>query len=207
MQQGVEAIWSPPVLPPVDVVCARSLEELLRCAANGRQPFAGGTDVLVAAAQKGHELSPLVWTGSTPGLADVEKRDGLLHVGAAATLGRVAASEAARTAAPALAEAAAIVGSVQIRNVATVVGNLCNASPAADTVPPLLVHDATVEVRHLSSGSRSVPAEAFSEGPGGRCSPGARWWSRSRSNRSRRVKGARTRDSRFEGAWTWPSSE
>ena len=47
---------------------------------------------------------------------------------------------------PALVEAAAVVGSVQIRNRATLAGNICNASPAADTAPPLLVYGAVVVV-------------------------------------------------------------
>ncbi len=166
MQQGIEAGWSLPVLHPVDVSCATSLEELLRSASAGTRPFAGGTDVLVAAAHEGSELPPLVWTGSVPGLAVVEQRGAVLQVGAAATLGRVVASDAMRTGAPALAEAAAMVGSVQIRNVATVVGNLCNASPAADTVPPLVVHDATVEIRHATAGARSMPVESLPRGPG-----------------------------------------
>jgi carbon-monoxide dehydrogenase medium subunit len=60
----------------------------------------------------------------------------------------------------ALVAGAETVGSVQIQNTATLVGNICNASPAADTAPALLVHDAVVNVRgHL--GTRRVPAERF----------------------------------------------
>ena len=50
---------------------------------------------------------------------------------------------------PALVEAAAVVGSVQIRNRATLAGNICNASPAADTAPVLLAHGATVNLHRL----------------------------------------------------------
>jgi carbon-monoxide dehydrogenase medium subunit len=60
----------------------------------------------------------------------------------------------------ALAEAAAVVGSVQIRNRATLAGNLCNASPAADTSPPLLVYDATLVVAG-PDGERRIPLDAF----------------------------------------------
>jgi carbon-monoxide dehydrogenase medium subunit len=66
---------------------------------------------------------------------------------------------------PALVEAARVVGSVQIRNRATLAGNLCNASPAADTAPPLLAHDANLNLAS-GSGSRQVPLHEFFTGPG-----------------------------------------
>jgi carbon-monoxide dehydrogenase medium subunit len=62
-------------------------------------------------------------------------------------------------------EAALVVGSVQIRNRATLVGNVCNASPAADTAPPLLIHDAVVELVSRSSVRRVALGEFF-VGPG-----------------------------------------
>ncbi|MBI3328465.1 MAG: xanthine dehydrogenase family protein subunit M [Nitrospinae bacterium] len=66
---------------------------------------------------------------------------------------------------PALAEAARWVGSVQTRNRATVVGNICNASPAADTVPALLGYGAQVKIASIQ-GERRVPLEEFFVGPG-----------------------------------------
>jgi aerobic carbon-monoxide dehydrogenase medium subunit len=66
---------------------------------------------------------------------------------------------------PALAEAASWVGSVQTRNRATVVGNLCNASPAADTAPALLSYGAQVKIAS-AQGERMVPVEEFCTGPG-----------------------------------------
>jgi carbon-monoxide dehydrogenase medium subunit len=70
----------------------------------------------------------------------------------------VAADPLVRRHAPALAEAAAVVGSVQIRNRATLAGNLCNASPAADTAPALLVHGASV-VAAGPDGTRRIPVD------------------------------------------------
>ena len=66
---------------------------------------------------------------------------------------------------PALVEAASTVGSVQIRNRATVVGNLCNASPAADTTPALAIYGASVTIAG-SAGPRRVPLGDFFLGPG-----------------------------------------
>ena len=166
MNEPIEAGWTIPVLPRVDISCPGSFPELLALAATGRRPVAGGTDLLVAAAHEGREPSRLVWTGSVPELAIVERLEGDLRIGSAASLGRIAGHDAVRTGAPAIAEAAGVVGSVQIRNVATLVGNLCNASPAADTVPPLAVHDALVEIGHDGAAVRTVAAEAFAKGPG-----------------------------------------
>jgi len=66
---------------------------------------------------------------------------------------------------PALVEAALVVGSIQIRNRATLVGNLCNASPAADTAPALLAYSAVVNVIG-TGGPRSLPLDDFFTGPG-----------------------------------------
>ena len=74
-------------------------------------------------------------------------------IGATTVMTDVAADPLVRRHFPALAEAAAVVGSVQIRNRATLAGNICNASPAADTAPPLLVHGASVV-----AGARAGPA-------------------------------------------------
>ena len=71
----------------------------------------------------------------------------------------------------ALAEAALVVGSVQIRNRATLAGNICNASPAADTLPALLVYGARVEVAG-PDGTRGVPLDDVSSVPGSRPSAG-----------------------------------
>ena len=69
---------------------------------------------------------------------------------------------------PALVEAAQRLGSVQIRNQATVGGNLCNASPCADLAPPLLVYDARVRLE-TSTENREIPLEAFFNAPGETC--------------------------------------
>ena len=79
------------------------------------------------------------------------------------TLSEIEAHDIVRIRLPALAEAAAVVGSLQIRNRATLVGNVCNASPAADTVPVLAVYGAFVRMRG-PGGERSLPVVDFIEG-------------------------------------------
>src|SRR5712671_4512683 len=81
-----------------------------------------------------------------------------LTIGARATMTAIGADERIRRDFTALAEGAAVVGSVQIRNRATLAGNICNASPAADTVPALLVFGATVVVTG-PGGERRIPID------------------------------------------------
>lgn len=97
-----------------------------------------------------------------PGIA---LSDGRLRIAATTTLSTVIADERVRSAFPALVEAAQVVGSIQIRNRASLAGNLCNASPAADTAPPLLVYGAVLEIVG-AAGSRRVPITDFFTGPG-----------------------------------------
>jgi len=89
---------------------------------------------------------------------DIREADGRLRIGALAVMTDIAADARIRRDYEALAEAAAVVGSIQIRNRATLAGNICNASPAADTAPSLLVYGARVVVTG-PAGVRSVPLD------------------------------------------------
>jgi carbon-monoxide dehydrogenase medium subunit len=84
--------------------------------------------------------------------------DGAVRIGARTVMTAIAADERVRRDYPALAEAASVVGSVQIRNRATLAGNICNASPAADTAPALLVYGARVVVAG-PAGTRTIPID------------------------------------------------
>ena len=88
-----------------------------------------------------------------------------LTFSALAVMTDITEHEAVRRWFPALAEAARVVGSVQIRNRATLVGNICNASPAADTAPPLMVYGAIL-VTAGPAGSRRIPITDFTLGGG-----------------------------------------
>ena len=88
-----------------------------------------------------------------------------LRISATTVMVDVERDKRVRATFPALADAAATVGSVQIRNRATVVGNICHASPAADTVPALLIYGAEVNISS-TQGARRVPLAEFLVGPG-----------------------------------------
>jgi CO/xanthine dehydrogenase FAD-binding subunit len=113
--------------------------------------LAGGTDLMIAA-RNGELKSRFVMDVSRlDHLRHIEKIDGLLAIGAGATFTEISNSTEVLKSAPALARAAKSVGSPQIRNVGTVGGNVANASPAADSVPPLVVLRARVHIKSLSS--------------------------------------------------------
>ena len=128
--------------------------------------LAGGTDLLVAVRHRAGRPALVVDLKSVTDIADgIEVEGDRLQIGGRVVMNRLTASEHVNRHFPALAQAAAVVGSVQIRNRATLAGNLCNASPAADTAPALLAYGATV----IASGpdaTRSIPVEEFFTGPG-----------------------------------------
>jgi carbon-monoxide dehydrogenase medium subunit len=128
--------------------------------------MAGGTDLLIHI-RNGKRLPKLVVL-----LRKTRDLDGVVTVtdegvsfGALATLIDIARHPLVRKHYTAIAEASGRVGSDQIRNRGTLCGNVANASPAADTMPPLYVHDAIVNVRG-PAGRRAVPIRSFVVGPG-----------------------------------------
>jgi CO/xanthine dehydrogenase FAD-binding subunit len=128
--------------------------------------LAGGTDVLVGLAKGTRAPDVVVDLKHLDVLRPtIDELDGRLSVGALNVMTELIADPRARYHFQALVEAAEVVGSVQIRNRATLVGNVCNASPAADTVPALLVYGATVNVVG-AEGERIVPLADFFTGPG-----------------------------------------
>lgn len=126
--------------------------------------LAGGTDLLVQMKLERADARFLVSLRRLPGLGRIAgARD--VVVGAAATIRAVARSPLVGERYAALKEACEAFSTVQVMVMGTVGGNVCNASPAADTVPPLLAFDA--EARLLAGGTeRSVPLEEFFLGPG-----------------------------------------
>jgi len=113
--------------------------------------LAGGTDLMIAA-RNGELKSRFVLDVSRLGeLNRIEKVDGLCAVGAGVTFSEISNSPEILECAPLLARAAKTVGSPQIRNLGTIGGNVANASPAADGVPPLVVLRTRAHIRSFSS--------------------------------------------------------
>jgi carbon-monoxide dehydrogenase medium subunit len=130
----------------------------------GARPLAGGTDLVPRLKDGLEEPRAVIDLKGIAELARVEERGGALFVGACATFSDLLASKAVRERWPLLWEAARSVGSLGIRNRATLVGNICSAVPSLDSGPALLVHEAEVLVEG-PSGPRSVPVTDWFKGP------------------------------------------
>jgi len=128
--------------------------------------FAGGTDLLVAMKETGQSPEYLIDIKSIPGLSSItyDEKEGL-RIGTCATIREIETSRVVQEKFPPLAQGAQVLGSVQIRNRGTIGGNLCTASPSADTAPPLLVLDAKVKLVG-PKGERVLPLDQFFVGPG-----------------------------------------
>ena len=144
-----------------------SLDEILALRRkHGALPFAGGTDLMVAR-RGGAGVIPrfdeaVVFVDNCPDLKKIEIREEGVEIGAAATLSALIAHPAVN---PALIEVLMEIAAPALRNVATIGGNVCNASPAADTLPFLYAFDASVRLKSVD-GERSMPVEEFVTGPG-----------------------------------------
>ena len=147
----------------------RSLDEALELKEKipGALFIAGGTDILVKI--KDGELRPpaLISLRSVPELCGIVDGDAT-RIGAMNTIRDLTEHPALRHSFPVLVDAALKHSGPQIRNVATIGGNLCNCSPCADTATPLLVLGAKVRIRS-AAGSRDIAIEEFFRGPGESC--------------------------------------
>ncbi|RLA80745.1 MAG: xanthine dehydrogenase family protein subunit M [Deltaproteobacteria bacterium] len=151
-----------------DYLKPSSLEEaigLLKQYGGQAKLIAGGTDVMVGIRQKKYAPQVLISLRGIEGLSYIREEDGGLRIGALTTHRELEKSPLVRERLGALADAVDNLGSVQIRNVATIGGNICNAAPSADTAPPLLVLGASVRIKG-SEGERVLPLEEFFLGPG-----------------------------------------
>lgn len=132
----------------------------------GGRFLAGGTDLVIAMKEKGLLPRYVVDLKRLPGLSGIrEEADGSIAIGALTTMYAVETSPLIRRKYPFLSQSAAEVGSIQIRNRATIGGNMANATPSADTAPALVALDATARISGLN-GSRTVALEEFFKGPG-----------------------------------------
>ncbi len=129
--------------------------------------IAGGTDVIVRIKQRAIEPESLISLRHIEDLQGAHWNGGL-RLGSMTLFRDIERDGHIAKSYPALHEAVAVLANPQVRNVATLGGNLANAAPSADCAPPLLVLGATVEIDG-PGGNRNVPLEAFFKGPGESC--------------------------------------
>lgn len=138
---------------------------LLARANGAARLLAGGTDLLVQLRADLIEPEMVIDLKGLPGMRQIEARDDGFTIGAAVTCAELSEHEALFAAWPGVVEAAALIGSTQIQGRATLGGNLCNGSPAADSVPALIAADAHVVILG-SDGQRDVSIQDVMSGPG-----------------------------------------
>ncbi len=130
------------------------------------QLLAGGTDLVIGMKAYTETPQSVISLQNIPGLDGVTTdSDGSITIGAMTKVRKIELSEDIQKHHTALAEGASEIGSIQIRNLATIGGNIAHASPAADTVAGLLVADAQVDIAS-AEGERTVPIDELFTGPG-----------------------------------------
>jgi len=126
----------------------------------GTLPLAGGTNLVVDLRAKRVSADRLVGLGRIDALRGIARRNDRIAIGGGTTLSDILRDPGMAEAAPSLVESARVFAGQMVRNTATVAGNICCGSPAADTVPPLLALDAELTLTS-SGGARVVPLADF----------------------------------------------
>ena len=147
----------------IDVITPRNLDEALSILdknESGTRIVAGGSDVIVQLRDGVLKAKRLLNILSLKELRFVRKDGKIVHIGSLTTYSDIVHSPITQDHAWPLLEAAEQIGAVQLQNTATIGGNLGNASPAGDSIPPLYALDTTVTTRS-TSGTRKIPIEQF----------------------------------------------
>ena len=155
-------------LPRFSYLIPKSLKEACHMLAEHEDKariLAGGTDLLIKMQHRSIQPEYIIGISNIPDIDYVHVNHEKLTIGANASLSAVAQNSDIQRYFPALAYAASVTATVQIRNMGTVVGNICNASPSADTATPLLVYDTKVVIMH-PAGERILVLDEFFHGPG-----------------------------------------
>jgi len=155
------------MIPSFDYKTPITIEEaieLLSQSGGKAKIVAGGTDLVIGL--RNGELKPqtLIDITRIEELRKIQERNGTVSIGAAVTHSEIASSSLVRKYGKVLSDATSEIGSPQIRNVGTIGGNIVNASPAADTVPALMVLDAISRVVS-KEGEREIPFAQLFKGP------------------------------------------
>lgn len=144
----------------------RSLAEASRILKEtGGKVIAGGTDVIPQMRDGRFEANTLIDLSRLPDLDTIKEEGDFIVIGALANYTSIRQSQLLQETVPMLLEVAGLVGGLQTQNRGTIGGNVVNASPAGDTLPPLLALNAEV-VLNNSDGERTIPLSDFLQGPG-----------------------------------------
>lgn len=146
----------------------RTVEEavgLLSSAAGAAHVLAGGTDLVVQMGAGLRRPDIVVDVKAIDEMTRIAADAAGFHIGAAVCGAAIGEHAALRAAWPGVVEAVGLIGSMQVQSRATAAGNLCNGSPAADSVPAMIAAGATVTIAG-PAGRRTVPVEAVPAGPG-----------------------------------------
>ncbi|MCC6450854.1 MAG: xanthine dehydrogenase family protein subunit M [Candidatus Aureabacteria bacterium] len=152
----------------IDTLSPGTLQEALEILARegeGVKVIAGGTDLVVQVLERRKSPRLLLNLSRIGDLREIGEDGETVRIGALVTHRQIERSPILTRRAPLLCEAALLIGSPQLRNLATIGGNLMTASPVADSTPPLMALDATVSLRS-ARGERKIPLRAFFLGPG-----------------------------------------
>jgi len=137
------------------------LQELMQAQKARAVLIAGGTNLIHQMRNGEKEPEVLVDISELADLTGIKTEDNYITIGAATSIAEIAASPVIGEHCPILAAAAKQLGNPLTRNRATIGGNLANASPCADTAPPLLALEAEIHITNAEGQSRTVPADKF----------------------------------------------
>lgn len=157
-------------MPSIEILTPKSLNEVLDFLSKHDKVLkiiAGGTDVVTGLKQESNRFintEVLVDINRIAEIKGIEKRNGKISIGAATTFSEIYKDQIVSKELPILKKAIATIGSLQIRNRATIAGNFVNNAPCADTVPALLIYNATIEIESINS-KREIPLQEFLQGP------------------------------------------
>ncbi len=154
-------------LPAFEYHTPSSVEEaldLMEKHGNNGKYIAGGTDLLIAMKKREAVPDHLISLGGIESLKGITPDDKGVRIGALTTLAEIERSEIIGKQYLPLRDAVGVMASIQVRNLATIGGNLCSAVPSADSAPPLMALDASVKLEG-PEGERTVPLETFFTGP------------------------------------------
>ncbi len=157
------------MIPELEFSRPESIKETLHLLAQtdrNSRLLAGGTDIITGIqmnSKRFRNIDLLIDINQIPELKGVKETDDYILIGGNVTFTELMESQIAQKALPLLTKASSMVGNVQIRNRATITGNVINNAPCADAIPALLVYDAIIKIESISK-RRKLPLQQFLTG-------------------------------------------